>query len=71
MLLDTVYLVAFVVLLPWVVWRRFSGGRPVAARWRRVSGGSPSLPRRAPGVSRIWRHGVRGGEVPLLSELAA
>ncbi|MFM7292119.1 MAG: 3-deoxy-D-manno-octulosonic acid transferase, partial [Planctomycetia bacterium] len=71
MLLNTVYLVAFVALLPWVAWRKVSGGRPVAAPWMRFTGGIPSLPRRAPGVSRIWLHGVSVGEVQLLSVLAA
>ena len=71
MLLNAVYLVAFVLLLPWVAWRKFSGGRPVAAPWMRFTGGIPALPRREPGVARIWLHGVSVGEVQLLSVLAA
>ncbi|MFM9195831.1 MAG: 3-deoxy-D-manno-octulosonic acid transferase, partial [Planctomycetia bacterium] len=71
MLLDTLYLVAFVALLPWVAWRNVSGGRPVAALWMRFTGGIAPLPRRDPGVSRIWLHGVSVGEVQLLSVLAA
>ena len=71
MLLNAFYLVAFVALLPWVAWRRFSGGRPVAAPWTRFTGGIPPLPRCKPGVSRIWFHGVSVGEVQLLSVLAA
>ena len=71
MLLNVVYLVAFVVLLPWVAWRRLSGGRPVAAPWTRFTGGIPPLPRCNAGVSRIWLHGVSVGEVQLLSVLAA
>ena len=71
MLLNAVYLVAFVVLLPWVAWRRLSGGRPVAAPWTRFTGGIPPLPRCNAGVSRIWLHGVSVGEVQLLSVLAA
>ena len=69
MLLDAIYLVAFVLLLPWMAWRRLSGGRPVAAPWRRFTGGIPPLPRRT-GVSRIWLHGVSVGEVQLLASLA-
>ena len=70
MLLDLIYLVAFVVLLPWVAWRKFSGRRPVAAPWLRFTGGIAPLPRREAGVSRIWLHGVRVGEIQLLSSLA-
>ncbi len=70
MLLNVVYLVAFVALLPWVAWRKLSGGRPVAAPWARFTGGIPPLPRCDAGVSRIWFHGVSVGEVQLLSVLA-
>lgn len=71
MLLNAVYLVAFVALLPWVAWRKLSGGRPVAVPWTRFTGGIPPLPPRDAGVSRIWLHGVSVGEVQLLSVLAA
>lgn len=71
MLLNVVYLVAFVALLPWVAWRKLSGGRPVAAPWTRFTGGIAPLPRCDAGVSRIWLHGVSVGEVQLLSVLAA
>jgi 3-deoxy-D-manno-octulosonic-acid transferase len=71
MLLNVVYLVAFVALLPWMAWRKFSGGRPVAAPWMRFTGGISPLPRCSAGVSRIWFHGVSVGEVQLLSVLAA
>jgi len=71
MLLNAVYLVAFVALLPWVAWRKLSGGRPVAAPWTRFVGGIASPPRCEAGVSRIWFHGVSVGEVQLLSVLAA
>ena len=71
MLLNVVYLIAFVFLLPWVAWRKLSGGRPVAAPWTRFTGGIPPLPICDAGVSRIWFHGVSVGEVQLLSVLAA
>jgi len=71
MLPNALYFVAFVVLLPWVAWRKLSGGRPVAAPWMRFTGGIPPLPRCDAGVSRIWFHGVSVGEVQLLSVLAA
>jgi 3-deoxy-D-manno-octulosonic-acid transferase len=71
MLLNAFYLFAFVALLPWMAWRKFSGGRPVAAPWTRFTGGIPPLPRCSAGVSRIWFHGVSVGEVQLLSVLAA
>ncbi|MFM7136000.1 MAG: 3-deoxy-D-manno-octulosonic acid transferase, partial [Planctomycetota bacterium] len=70
MLLDVVYLLVALVALPWVVWRRVSGGRPVAAPWRRFMG-HVDLPPPAPGVDRIWLHGVSVGEVQLLAALAA
>lgn len=70
MLLNLLYLVVGCLALPWVLWRRFAGGRPVAAPWRRLTGridlGPPE-----PGVARIWLHGVSVGEVQLLASLAA
>ena len=68
--LNLVYLLAFLILLPWVVWRRFFGGRPVAAPWLRLTGNIPPLPDRSAGVRRIWMHGVSVGEVQLLAVLA-
>jgi 3-deoxy-D-manno-octulosonic-acid transferase len=70
MLLNVVYLLVAIVALPWVIWRRLSGGRPVAAPWRRFTG-SVNLPPPEPGVARIWLHGVSVGEVQLLAALAA
>lgn len=70
MLLNVVYLLVILVALPWVAWRRFSGGRPVAAPWQRF-GGSVGLAPPAAGVARIWLHGVSVGEVQLLAALAA
>jgi 3-deoxy-D-manno-octulosonic-acid transferase len=71
MALDLAYLVAAVLALPWVAWRRLSGGRPVAAPWTRFTGSIASLPVPAAGSSRIWLHGVSVGEVQLLAALAA
>ena len=70
MLLNALYLLVALVALPWVIWRRVSGGRPVAAPWRRFTG-SIDLSPPAPGVARIWLHGVSVGEVQLLATLAA
>lgn len=70
MLLDLLYLVAFVALLPWVAWRKFSGGRPVAAPWTRFTGGV-AVADKPPDTARIWLHGVSVGEVQLLAALAA
>jgi 3-deoxy-D-manno-octulosonic-acid transferase len=69
MLLDLLYLVAFVALLPWVAWRKCSGGRPVAAPWKRFTG-SVAVADKPAGVTRIWLHGVSVGEVQLLASLA-
>ena len=55
MLLNVVYLVAFVALLPWVAWRKLSGGRAVAAPWTRFTGGSAPLPRTEI-VSKLWTY---------------
>ena len=71
MALDLAYLVAALLALPWVVWRKLSGGRPVAAPWMRFTGSIPSPPAPAANASRIWLHGVSVGEVQLLSALAA
>ena len=70
MLLDLIYLVAFVALLPWVAWRKFFGGRPVAAPWTRFTGNVAGADK-ALGTARIWLHGVSVGEVQLLASLAA
>ena len=70
MLLNVVYLLVALVALPWVAWRRLSGGRPVAAPWRRLVGRVEVEPPE-PGVERIWLHGVSVGEVQLLAALAA
>ncbi len=68
-LLNLLYLVAAVVALPWVAWRRVSGGRPVAAPWTRCTGSISGLP---PAFGpRVWLHGVSVGEVQLLAALAA
>lgn len=69
MLLNLVYLVVALVALPWVAWRKLSGGRPVAAPWARFTGAIAPLPR--PHAPRIWMHGVSVGEVQLLAALAA
>jgi 3-deoxy-D-manno-octulosonic-acid transferase len=69
MLLDLIYLVAFVALLPWIAWRRWSGRRPVAAPWMRFTGSIPPLPPKGM-RRRIWLHGVSVGEIQLLSSLA-
>jgi len=70
MLLNVVYLLVALLALPWVVWRRVSGGRPVAAPGQRFTGSVPLSPPE-PGVDRIWLHGVSVGEVQLLAALAA
>lgn len=70
-LLDAAYLVIALVALPWVAWRKLSGGRPVAAPWTRFTGSIAALPVPAAGAARIWLHGVSVGEVQLLSALAA
>ena len=70
MLLDIVYLLAAIVALPWVVWRRLGGGRPVAAPATRFFGSVAIAPRVADSP-RIWFHGVSVGEVQLLASLAA
>jgi 3-deoxy-D-manno-octulosonic-acid transferase len=69
-LLNLVYLMAVVVALPWVAWRKFSGGRPVAAPWNRFTG-DVTVAAKPAGATRIWLHGVSVGEVQLLAVLAA
>lgn len=70
MLFNIVYLIVVIAALPWVLWRRLSGGRPVAAPWQRLMG-RVTAPAAAPGADRIWMHGVSVGEVQLLASLAA
>ena len=68
MLLDLLYLAIFAVLLPWIAWRRWSGGRPVAFPWMRFCGSGPTLAEKGT-RKRIWLHGVSVGEVQLLATL--
>jgi 3-deoxy-D-manno-octulosonic-acid transferase len=68
-LLNVVYLLAVVIALPWVAWRRLAGGRPVAAPWTRFTG-SVTVADTPAGATRIWLHGVSVGEVQLLAVLA-
>ena len=68
-LLNLFYLVAVILALPWVAWRRFCGGRPVAAPWMRFTGGIV-VAAKPPDAARIWLHGVSVGEVQLLAVLA-
>ena len=70
MALDLLFLVASLLALPWVAWRKFSGGRPVAAPWMRFTGGIDVAAKPA-ATARIWLHGVSVGEVQLLAGLAA
>ncbi len=69
-MLDLLYALVFFAALPWVVWRKAAGRRPVAAVWQRFTGSIPPLPP-ARGRCRIWLHGVSVGEVALLSSLAS
>jgi 3-deoxy-D-manno-octulosonic-acid transferase len=69
-LFDVVYLIVGLLALPWVAWRKLSGGRPVAAPWLRFTGGVSIVPPKS-GADRIWLHGVSVGEVQLLASLAA
>jgi 3-deoxy-D-manno-octulosonic-acid transferase len=70
MILDVAYLVLAIIALPWVAWRRLSGGRPVAAPWQRFTGGIGPVADTG-GRPRLWLHGVSVGEVQLLAALAA
>ena len=68
-MLDVLYLLITLAALPWVVWRKVSGGRPVAAPWRRFTGDVGDLAAKGP-RRRIWLHGVSVGEVGLLHRLS-
>ena len=68
-LLNLVYFVAVILALPWVAWRRLSGGRPVAAPWMRFTG-RVDVAAKPAAAARIWLHGVSVGEVQLLAVLA-
>jgi 3-deoxy-D-manno-octulosonic-acid transferase len=69
MLLNVVYLLAAVLALPWVAWRRLSGGRPVAAPIPRFLG-TVRVAAASANAKRVWLHGVSVGEVQLLATLA-
>lgn len=67
---NSLYLLVVILALPWVLWRRYSGRRPVAAPVERLTG-SIRVASRSRHQHRIWLHGVSVGEVNLLSTLAA
>lgn len=67
---DLVYLVATAIALPWLLWRRLGGGRPVAAPWQRFIG-RVTVAKRSLDSRRVWLHGVSVGEVQLLATVVA
>jgi len=70
LILNLIYLLLGVLALPWVLWRRFGGGRPVAAPFERLTG-TIRVAACSPTAQRIWLHGVSVGEVQLLTTLLA
>src|SRR5436190_1799110 len=64
-LFDAVYLVALLLLSPWLAWRAWRTGRYRNLR-EKLHGFAGDLPAGA-----VWFHGVSVGEVVLLRQLVA
>jgi 3-deoxy-D-manno-octulosonic-acid transferase len=66
--LNLLYLLVGIAALPWVLWRRLSGKRPVAAIRERLTG-RVRVADCPEDHCRIWLHGVSVGEVQLIRPL--
>ena len=66
--LNLLYLLVGIAALPWVIWRKISNKRPIAAIRERITGRIyvADCPR---DHCRIWLHGVSVGEIQLLRTL--
>src|SRR5687767_6688634 len=69
LILNVVYLLALVLLFPWLLYRALRTGRYRQRLWERFRGTAPELP--PPSRPRVWLHGVSVGEVHLLRQLIA
>ena len=66
MLLDSLYVIALLLLSPWLLWRAWRTGRYRAGLRYKLLGLHQELP---PGA--VWFHGVSVGEIVLLRQLVA
>ena len=66
--INLLYLIAGIAALPWILWRRFSNKRPVAAIRERFTG-KVHVANCPKSHRRIWLHGVSVGEVQLVRTL--
>jgi 3-deoxy-D-manno-octulosonic-acid transferase len=66
---NAIYIVALVLLFPWLVWRSLRTGRYRSGLAAKLLGCNSLPPRRA--GQRIWLHGVSVGEIQLLQPLMA
>ena len=66
--LNLLYLLVGITALPWILWRRLSSKRPVAAIRERFTG-RVRVANCPKNHRRIWLHGVSVGEVQLIRKL--
>ena len=66
--LNLLYLLVGITALPWILWRRLSNKRPVAAIRERFTG-RVRVANCPKNHRRIWLHGVSVGEVQLIRTL--
>jgi len=72
-LLNALYLVALLILSPWLVYKALTTGKYRRGLWSKLSGAvSPRHPVTwSPGQPVIWFHGVSVGEIHLLRQVIA
>lgn len=64
--INLIYMTAYMVMLPMIVWRRISAGRSFGNPWQRVFGLVPRIGSKQPVV---WVHAVSVGEVNQLDAI--
>lgn len=64
--INLIYMTAYIVMLPMIVWRRISAGRSFGNPWQRVLGRVPRIGSEQPVV---WLHAVSVGEVNQLDAI--
>src|SRR5262245_23057282 len=67
-LLDTVYLLILIALVPWLLFRRLTGSKYPRGLWPKFTGRAVLRTGTAPCA---WFHGVSVGEIHLLRQVVA
>jgi 3-deoxy-D-manno-octulosonic-acid transferase len=70
-LLDALYLVALLLLSPWLIYRAWKTGRYQQGLRAKLLGLDAPLAQLPPGARPVWFHGVSVGEIHLLRQVVA